>query len=114
MKLDAEYPNEDYFEIDPTNALVKETVQLAQGMGGVNLIHKGYADIITNGKRVFLVKNRGSLKRCGGIGDCLAGLSSLYTYWSTKYGREGESEDRVLYGCILGSFITRDASFRAF
>lgn len=47
-------------------------------------MYKGYSDIITNGEIAYIVNNRGSLKRCGGIGDILAGLACLYSVWGNK------------------------------
>jgi len=38
-------------------------------------------DVITNGERTFLVTEKSSPKRCGGIGDILSGLAGLYCYW---------------------------------
>lgn len=41
-------------------------------------------DVITNGRKSFLVVEKSSLKRCGGIGDILSGLTGLYSYWGKK------------------------------
>ena len=42
------------------------------------LVKKGKCDIITDGIELYLVKNKGSLKRTGGIGDILSGLINCY------------------------------------
>lgn len=46
------------------------------------MIVKGYKDIIFNkGNYVTVVETRGGFKRCGGIGDILAGcLASCYLW----------------------------------
>lgn len=59
-------------------------VRLSNYFGGVNILYKGYADIVTNGKKVYMIQNRGSSKRCGGIGDILAGLTGLYSVWGNN------------------------------
>ena len=47
-------------------------------------MYKGYFDNITNGEYAYIVKNIDRLKRCGGIGDVLAGLSCVYSVWGNK------------------------------
>ena len=42
------------------------------------LVKKGKCDIITDGKELYIIKNKGSLKRTGGIGDLLSGLINCY------------------------------------
>lgn len=72
-------------------------------------------DIISNGKRAFLVSEPGSLKRSGGIGDILSGLVTLYSYWGNTFSDQSfKNEDKSLVGCILASYITRKASFKAY
>ncbi len=67
-------------------------------------------DIITDGNTVFVVNQEGSLKRCGGIGDILAGTTGVYSYWANKFGNEIDSKNKIIYGCILASLVTRIAS----
>jgi len=64
--------------------LICDAVNLARTLGNVNILHKGYADIVTNGELAFMVKNKGSSKRCGGLGDMLAGLTGLYSFWGNN------------------------------
>lgn len=57
-----------------------------------------------------MINEKGSQKRCGGIGDILSGLTGLYSYW----GLESGQEDGILQGMMLASLITKRASFLAF
>ena len=41
--------------------------------GNAVIVRKGIVDIITDGNQAFYVNTNGSSKRCGGIGDVLAG-----------------------------------------
>ncbi len=70
---------------------------------------------MTNGKRAFIVKNKGSQKRCGGVGDILAGLVCLYSMWGSNRANllfdEGEG---ILVGAALGSYIVRTASKKSY
>jgi ATP-dependent NAD(P)H-hydrate dehydratase len=43
------------------------------------IVRKGIVDVITDGKEAFFVSTHGSLKRCGGIGDLLAGTIGTFT-----------------------------------
>jgi ATP-dependent NAD(P)H-hydrate dehydratase len=65
-------------------------------------------DIIFGPERSFIVKNKSSLKRCGGQGDILAGLANLFLLWSLEKNLEIE------IGLYLASYLTRKSSYRAF
>jgi NAD(P)H-hydrate repair Nnr-like enzyme with NAD(P)H-hydrate dehydratase domain len=45
------------------------------------MIIKGEKDIIL-GKKSFIINTEGGLKRCGGIGDILAGAISTCAHWN--------------------------------
>lgn len=51
-----------------------------------SLFIKGEEDIILSKKRSFVVRTKGGLKRCGGIGDILTGALSVCTFWDEVYG----------------------------
>jgi len=53
------------------------------------------------------------LKRCGGLGDILAGLTGLYGFWAHN-SESLNSEMRTMVGCMLSCIITRRASKDAF
>lgn len=72
----------DFMEIEVNHEFVKDVATLASALNNINILLKGKIDIITNGKKAFLVRTPGSLKRCGGIGDILSGLTGLYAFWA--------------------------------
>lgn len=95
------------------------------------IFKKGVIDIITNGNEVILVKNKGNLKRCGGIGDILGGiLSGFFSMWLNKNNitldtfkkyKKGENEvdvnmfntdmsNEAICVCALASFYCREIS----
>lgn len=67
-------------------------------------------DIVTNGKLAYLILKQGSLKRCGGIGDVLSGLTGLYCFWARNSSENKGSSDDLLLGCILSCLVTRKAA----
>jgi len=66
--------------VSPDPKLVEE---LAQGLGNVTVIHKGSADLISNGKFTEKCASGGSPRRCGGQGDLLAGSLATFLHWAT-------------------------------
>ena len=46
----------------------------------------------------------------------LAGLTGLYSYWGSKCQKlqQGEQGEGILLGCVLASYIMRDASKKAY
>ncbi len=79
-------------------------------------ILKGEKDLIFYGnkddmkrpnKKVLVVDCQGSSKRCGGLGDVLAGVLSVFVHIN-KY------ESNVAYNCKLACELTRKAAHEAF
>ena len=69
--------------IDVTHPIVAPVAMLSREFNNARIIRKGLCDIITDGERALLVRQQGSLKRPGGIGDVLAGTIATfgqYTY----------------------------------
>ena len=50
-----------------------------------SMVIKGKLDLII-GKRSFIVGTQGGLKRCGGVGDILAGVTAPAVFWNFEYG----------------------------
>lgn len=48
------------------------------------LVIKGKYDLVISNQSSFVVKNPSSLKRCGGQGDILVGLTSLFGFWASE------------------------------
>lgn len=65
------------------------------------MLIKGEEDIIL-GPRSFVVRTPGGQKRCGGIGDILAGVTSACSLWNFELGP------------VLASRIVRKATYLAF
>ena len=63
---------------------------------------KGKEDIILTKNNSFVLRSKGGDKRCGGLGDVLAGILAVYCVWS---------ED---YGCVLAARVMRLATFKAY
>ena len=86
------------------------------------LVKKGKCDIITDGKELYIVRNKGSLKRTGGIGDLLSGLINCYCGMINQHLKENKeynqkcllTHDILIKCCILACFICRAASESAF
>ena len=50
------------------------------------MIIKGQQDVILTKSKTFVVGLEGGYKRCGGIGDILAGVASTTGLWDLEYG----------------------------
>ncbi|EGR34035.1 hypothetical protein IMG5_026410 [Ichthyophthirius multifiliis] len=78
----------------------------------------GMIDVVTNGKKAYVLLEQSSFKRCGGIGDILCGLTGLYCYLAFRQSIEKsvslKQEDVILLGCVYSGCITRKASQMAF
>lgn len=69
---------------------------------------KGSYDIILGKKKCYVVKNKAALKRCGGQGDILSGLSCLFSFWAVQ------KEIEVEIALVFSSYLLRQCSFKAF
>ena len=66
------------------------------------MIIKGVQDVIITKDRAFIVGLEGGDKRCGGIGDIVAGVASVCAYCDYEYGLP------------LASIIVKEATRMAF
>jgi ATP-dependent NAD(P)H-hydrate dehydratase len=79
-------------------------------------------DIITDGNEICLIKNEGSRKRCGGIGDILTGILAANLAIYKKRISEAEKSNlpsvnisnKLLVICAVASFICRETAKLAF
>ncbi|VAH94207.1 unnamed protein product [Triticum turgidum subsp. durum] len=105
-------------EVNEENASEQLTA-LCQKIGGVTIMRKGKADVISDGKKVTQVSTFGSPRRCGGQGDILSGSVAVFSSWarhfllSNKQPKETSVNPMVL-GCIAGSLLLRKAAALAF
>ena len=58
--------------------MVKPVAEMARAFGNSIVVRKGISDIITDGNEAYYVVEEGSMKRCGGIGDILAGTIASF------------------------------------
>ena len=86
------------------------------------LVKKGKCDIITDGKELYMIKNKGSLKRTGGIGDLLSGLINCYCGMINQRLKDNKdynekciiNHDILMKCCIFACYLCREASKSAF
>jgi ATP-dependent NAD(P)H-hydrate dehydratase len=95
-------------ELDLDSAHARPVVELSEFLGGVTVVRKGRIDIISDGKRAVACGAFGSPRRCGGQGDVLAGLTSLFAGWAGKEG--GSLVNAAFAACVL----TRRSNMLAF
>jgi len=68
-------------------AATAEVLALSSELGGVAVFRKGGTDIISDGDRAVLLgpnQEEGSPRRCGGVGDLLAGSTALLLNWALE------------------------------
>ncbi|CAO2141501.1 unnamed protein product, partial [Urochloa humidicola] len=99
---------------------------LCQKIGGVTIMRKGKADVISDGKTVTQVSTFGSPRRCGGQGDILSGSVAVFTSWARHFILSNEQPTEKSFvlvqcrvnpmtlGCIAGSLLLRKAASLAF
>ncbi|XP_044724833.1 carbohydrate kinase domain-containing protein [Hirsutella rhossiliensis] len=95
---------------------------MAKALGGVTIIQKGKADLISNGKSTLTDDLEGGRKRSGGQGDTLTGSVATFLGWRKAYldgiwdtGDDRLSADEMMgLAAFGGSAITRESSRLAF
>ncbi|KAJ2820172.1 hypothetical protein FBU31_005302 [Coemansia sp. 'formosensis'] len=97
------------------------TRMLALKLGGVTVVRKGKADVITNGDHVFVCDEIGGLRRCGGQGDVLSGAVVTFLAWGERYKSgawkhkdEIKDEEVPMLAAYAACMLTRHASFLAY
>lgn len=99
-------------ENDEIFPFVKREIEVSKQLKNKIILKKGEIDIITDGNSAILVGNQGSLKRCGGTGDILAGILSSFTAMLSK-SRSTTSLD-ILTACAIGCYLNREAARNAY
>jgi ATP-dependent NAD(P)H-hydrate dehydratase len=88
-------------------------IEMARKLNNKILVIKGPFDIITDGNIVYLVNNKGSLKRCGGIGDVLSGIIGSLAGMMKKNFDNINNND-LLEMCALSCYLCRELSCVSF
>jgi len=55
-------------------------------MKNFKILIKGEHDVVLGNDRSFIIRTPGGKKRCGGMGDLLAGVTSVCALWDFEYG----------------------------
>ena len=76
------YSFENQGPLTDEEQLARDVMSVSQKLNGTVVLRKGLIDIITDGNKAFYVKSNGSLKRCGGQGDILAGTLGTFSYYA--------------------------------
>ncbi|XP_061994790.1 ATP-dependent (S)-NAD(P)H-hydrate dehydratase [Rosa rugosa] len=96
----------------------EQLLSLAKRIGGVTILRKGKADLISDGETVESVSIYGSPRRCGGQGDILSGSVAVFLSWArqivTDENLSISSRNPTMLGCIAGSTLMRKAASLAF
>ncbi|CAM9384438.1 unnamed protein product [Choristocarpus tenellus] len=89
--------------------------RLAAALGNVVVILKGEVDVISDGRRTIACAVPGGMKRCGGLGDVLAGSLGTMLAWNRLHGVEGDEAQQVmmLSAAWWACAVTRQATFEA-
>ncbi|KAL0548277.1 hypothetical protein IC582_012725 [Cucumis melo] len=72
-------------EVDEQDA-PNQLLSLAKRIGGLTILRKGRADLISDGETVKSVSIYGSPRRCGGQGDILSGSVAVFISWAQRQG----------------------------
>lgn len=75
---------------------------LSKSMGGSIIVHKGAVDLVATRDAILPINESlvGSIKRCGGQGDLLAGSLGIFLYWS-KTPNSIPKPQGAINACIL-------------
>jgi ATP-dependent NAD(P)H-hydrate dehydratase len=100
--------------------------RLKKVLPGVIVVKKGHHDIIERfpnstcneaaeevENEFMISEEKGGLKRCGGIGDILAGNIGVFLAWNQIISKQGLESD-LLLSCWMASGLTKRATRAAF
>jgi ATP-dependent NAD(P)H-hydrate dehydratase len=100
---------------------------LARALGGVAVLAKGPADVVSDGRRAISCAAPGAAKRSGGQGDTLTGVLATLLAWRKAYRdrlwpHDGallrpdgdDADDTVMLCAYAASAVTRECSRLAF
>ena len=87
---------------------------MSQFFNNCVVVRKGIFDIVTDGKESLYINNDGSKKRCGGIGDILAGCIGTFCQHRVRLDSDEVPENKLLMSAALACMLVRQASLKAF
>ncbi|KXJ85970.1 Ribokinase-like protein [Microdochium bolleyi] len=113
--------SEDYDPAQAEGDPARHVTALSKALGGVTIIQKGGADLISNGEETLVVDLEGGLKRSGGQGDTLTGSIATFLAWRGAYleklwdhGGDMKEDELLRLAAFGGAAITRECSRLAF
>lgn len=80
----------------------------------VIICKKGIVDLISDGNISYYVAVEGSLKRCGGQGDVLAGIVGTFTKFASNLKDVESISERTIISVVCASIATRSSAYNAF
>ena len=102
------YENLQVSDCQEDNPELSKLLQFLSNFSNVHIVAKGEIDIILkNSEFLRCVTAVGGHKRCGGQGDILAGLTTLYGLYGRKVEQELGDSEGVLDGLTLACLMTR-------
>jgi ATP-dependent NAD(P)H-hydrate dehydratase len=76
-----------YLAVEFSSGVIWRQVRaVSRALGGVTVVLKGVEDIISSGEDVYILREPGSPRRCGGQGDILSGSLAVALTWALKVG----------------------------
>ena len=81
----------------------RQVLAVSKLLGGVTIFRKGAVDVISNGEVVFGINEEGSMRRCGGQGDILAGSLGLLSHWMQINAQELDPFSEKLFSVVSSS-----------
>lgn len=93
-----------------------QACDVAAAWNGPILVSKGPEDVISDGRISMGCAQPGSNKRCGGIGDVLAGTMGTFLGWQRSTLRDGAGSDdgSMLAAALAACALVRRASAAAY
>lgn len=106
--------------------LAFKIMDVSQSLGGVTILLKGKTDLISNGSCIIaVVDEAGSPRRCGGMGDILAGSVGIMLHWASSSspvvpgeaeagGKDFSQVSPTMWACWGGCVLTKRTAELAF
>jgi ATP-dependent NAD(P)H-hydrate dehydratase len=83
-------------------------------LDNVIICKKGIVDLISDGNISYYVAMEGSLKRCGGQGDVLAGIVGSFAKFASNLNDVESISERKILSVVCASIATRSSAHKAF
>lgn len=99
-----------------TETRMQVVIAVAEKLNGPTIVSKGAIDIVVDKSTVITCSAPSSYRRCGGLGDVLAGSISVFHHWATR--SEGMLKNKEISVPVIAAYgaccTVRKASVIAF